>query len=261
MAYQAHEKVPEKTVGRLSIYLRCVEELETEGIPTISSQGMARRFGLNSAQLRKDLAYFGQFGIRGIGYHVHFLKNSLKEILGLNQEWKVALVGAGNLGSALLKYRGFSQKGFRISAVFDVNPLKDGRTLGGSKIKSPEEMVAILRREGIRIGIIATPASAAQGVAEKLVAAGVTSILNFAPAQLSLPSEVKVQHIDLAAVLKTLSFHQVRQEKKCGEAAHHEDQRQRAGSECLEENRSARQPGNHHGGGDRHRVGRGLSVG
>jgi redox-sensing transcriptional repressor len=167
---------------------------------------MARRFGLNSAQLRKDLAYFGQFGIRGVGYHVHFLENSLKEILGLNQEWKVALVGAGNLGSALLKYRGFSQKGFKISAVFDANPLKVGRTLGGSKIKGPEEMVPILRKEEIRIGIIATPASAAQGVAEKLVAAGVTSILNFAPTQLSLPSEVKIQHIDLAAVLATLGF-------------------------------------------------------
>ena len=219
MAYRAHERIPEKTVARLSIYLRCVEELEAEGVLTISSQQMAKRFGLNSAQLRKDLAYFGQFGIRGVGYHIHFLENSLKEILGLNQEWKVALVGAGNLGSALLKYKGFSEKGFKISAVFDANPHKIGKTLGGTEIKDLKEMPSILRRESIRIGIIATPASAAQGVAEKLVASGVTSILNFAPCQLVLPEKVKVQHIDLAAVLKTLSFHQVRQERKCGEAS------------------------------------------
>jgi redox-sensing transcriptional repressor len=218
MTYRAYERIPEKTVARLSIYLRCLEELETEGVLTVSSQQMARRFGLNSAQLRKDLAYFGQFGIRGVGYHVHFLENSLKEILGLNQEWKVALVGAGNLGSALLKYRGFSQRGFRISAVFDANPHKIGKTLGGIEIKDPEEIPVILGKESIRIGIIATPASAAQGVAEKLVASGVTSILNFAPCQLTLPEGVKIQHIDLAAVLKTLSFHQVRQERKGDQA-------------------------------------------
>jgi len=163
MAYRAYERIPEKAVARLSIYLRCLEELETEGALTVSSQQMARRFGLNSAQLRKDLAYFGQFGIRGVGYHVHFLENSVKEILGLNQEWKVALVGAGNLGSALLKYKGFSPKGFRISAVFDANPHKIGKTLGGIEIKGPEEIPVILRKENIRIGIIATPASAAQG--------------------------------------------------------------------------------------------------
>ena len=205
-------------VARLSIYLRCVEELEAEGVSTISSQQLARRFGLNSAQLRKDLAYFGQFGIRGVGYHVHCLENSLKEILGLHQEWQVALVGAGNLGSALLKYKGFCQKGFKISAVFDANPLKIGKTIGGSQIKDPKELPSILGKEGIRIGIIATPASAAQGVAERLVASGVTSILNFAPTQLTLPEEVKIQHIDLAAVLKTLSFHLARQERRCGEA-------------------------------------------
>jgi redox-sensing transcriptional repressor len=156
-AHRASKEIPEKTMARLSIYLRCAEELGTQGVPTISSQQTARRFGLNSAQLRKDLAYFGQFGIRGVGYHVHFLENSLKEILGLNQEWKVALVGAGNLGSALLKYKGFSQKGFEISAVFDADPLKVGRILGGSEIKDPEEMSAFLGQEGIRIGIIAPP--------------------------------------------------------------------------------------------------------
>lgn len=217
MANRAEEKIPEKTVARLSIYLRCLEELEAEDIPTISSQQMAQKFGLNSAQLRKDLAYFGQFGIRGVGYHVQFLTNNLKEILGLDQEWKVVLVGTGNLGSALLKYKGFSQKGFRISAVFDDSPLKVGRSIGGAEIKDPEKMPYLLRKEGIRIGIIAVPAPAAQGVAERLVASGVTSILNFAPTQLALPQGVKVQHIDLAAVLKTLSFHQVRQERKAGE--------------------------------------------
>ena len=132
---------------------------------------------------------------------------------------KVALVGAGNLGSALLKYKGFSEKGFKISAVFDANPHKIGKILGGTEIKDLKVMSSILRRESIRIGIIATPAPAAQGVAEKLVASGVTSILSFAPCQLALPEKVKIQHIDLAAVLKTLSFHEVRQERKCGEAS------------------------------------------
>jgi len=210
MAYQACAKIPDRTVSRLSIYLRCLEELE-EGVSTISSRQMAERFGLNSAQLRKDLAYFGQFGVRGVGYHVPSLERQLKEILGLDQEWKVALVGAGNLGSALLKYKGFRQKGFKICAVFDNNPTKVGRSVGGAEIKDLKKIPYLLRKEGIRIGIIAVPASAAQEVAEKLVASGVNSILNLAPAQLSLPPEVKVQHIDLAAVLKTLSFHQVRQ--------------------------------------------------
>lgn len=219
MSHQTSAKIPDKTVTRLSIYLRCLEELESEGVSTISSREVAERFGLNSAQLRKDLAYFGQFGVRGVGYHVPSLEGHLKEILGLNQEWKVALVGAGNLGSALLKYKGFSQKGFKICMVFDNHPMKVGKSVAGVEIKDPKKMPYLLRREGIRIGIIATPASAAQEAAEKLVASGVSSILNLAPAQLSLPPEVKVQHVDLAAVLKTLSFHQVRQEGKYQEGS------------------------------------------
>lgn len=203
-------RIPERTVTRLSIYLRCLEELEADGLASVSSRQLAERFGLNSAQVRKDLAYFGQFGVRGLGYHIVELKHNLERILGLKQDWEVALVGVGNLGSALMAYRGFGQRGFKLALAFDADPVKSGRVIEGVEIQEAARMVATIRRRRVKIAVLAVPAAAAQGVADLLVEAGITAILNFAPAQLAVPERVKVQNVDLAVLLKTLSYHTVR---------------------------------------------------
>lgn len=209
-------KIPEKTVTRLSIYLRCLEELESDGITSISSKQLAERFGLNSAQVRKDLAYFGQFGVRGLGYHVAELKHNVERILGLKQDWEVTLVGVGNLGSALLAYRGFGARGFRIGTAFDADPSKIGQSVSGVPVLALTSLVSSVRGKRIKIGIITVPAPAAQGVADLLVEAGVTAILNFAPAQITVPDGVKVQNVDLSVLLKTLSYHTVRADRPAG---------------------------------------------
>jgi len=203
-------RIPERTITRLSIYLRCLEEVLADGTTAVSSHQLAERFGLNSAQVRKDLAYFGQFGIRGLGYYTGELKQNLERILGLDQEWEVALVGVGNLGSALLNYRGFQQRGFRIAVVFDNDPEKVGRRIGRIPVIHAEKIVSMLSRRGIRMAVIAVPASAAQAVADRLVAAGVNAILNFAPVQLAVPKRVKALNVDLSVMLKTLSFYTIR---------------------------------------------------
>lgn len=206
-------KIPEKTVTRLSIYLRCLEELENDGIVSVSSSQLANRFGLNSAQVRKDLAYFGQFGVRGLGYYVGALRHNLERILGLKQEWEVALVGLGNLGSALVAYKGFQEKGFKISAVFDRDPAKIGRRVEGIPVMDASKIVPVIRKRKIKIGILAVPAVSAQVVLNLLVEAGVTAILNFVPAQLTVPDSVKLQNVDLSVLLKTLSYHIVRTDR------------------------------------------------
>lgn len=203
-------RIPEKTVTRLSIYMRCLEELVAEGKTSVSSQQLAERFGLNSAQVRKDLAYFGQFGVRGLGYYVEELKQNLERILGLTQKWGVALVGLGNLGSALLNYRGFQQRGFHISVAFDIDSSKVGRRIGRVPVFHADKIVSLLKRRRIKMAIVAVPSSAAQAVADQLIAGGVSAILNFAPVQLSVPRGVKVQNVDLSVMLKTLSFYTVR---------------------------------------------------
>ena len=203
-------KVPEKTVTRLSIYLRCLEELESSNLTTISSKELAQRFGFNSAQVRKDLAYFGQFGVRGLGYYIAELKHNLERILGLKQDWEVALVGVGNLGSALIAYKGFQARGFRITLAFDSDPAKVGTAINEVSIQDVAKMGSILRRKKVKIAVVAVPAGVAQAAADALVEAGVTAILNFAPAQLAVPQGVKVQNVDLSVLLKTLSYHTVR---------------------------------------------------
>ncbi len=203
-------KIPEKTVTRLSIYLRCLEELEADGVGSVSSKQLAQRFGLNSAQVRKDLAYFGQFGVRGLGYYIAELKHNLERILGLKQDWEVALVGVGNLGSALIAYKGFQARGFRISMAFDTDPAKVGQDIDGVAVMDVAKMVPTLRKRKVKIAVVAVPAGVAQSVAELLVDAGVTAVLNFAPTQLSVPEGVKVQNVDLSVLLKTLSYHTVR---------------------------------------------------
>ncbi len=203
-------KIPEKTVTRLSIYLRCLEELEADGVASVSSRQMAERFGLNSAQVRKDLAYFGQFGVRGLGYYIAELKHNLERILGLKQDWEVALVGVGNLGSALIAYKGFQARGFKIGVAFDTDPARVGQVVGGVQVVETARLVSTLRKKKVKIAVLAVPAPAAQSVADLLVEAGVTAILNFAPAQITVPEGVKVQNVDLSVLLKTLSYHTVR---------------------------------------------------
>lgn len=195
------------TVRRLSVYTRCLLQLEEDGVKTVSSQELAERFNLNSAQVRKDLAYFGEFGVRGIGYYVAGLKNELQRILGLNRAWPVVLVGFGNLGSALFHYRGFGTQGFRIAAIVDDDPAKLGREVDGVPIIASRELAREARARGVHIAIVAVPAESAQTVADQLVAAGIKAILNFAPARIKVPRDVRLTNVDLSIELETLSFY------------------------------------------------------
>ncbi|MEK6709049.1 MAG: redox-sensing transcriptional repressor Rex, partial [Nitrospinota bacterium] len=203
-----HERIPAVTVGRLSTYSRVLSRLEEEGHRVVSSAELARRCGLNPAQIRKDLAYFGEFGTRGKGYGVANLKANLRIILGVTRVWKVALVGAGNLGLALLSYKGFLAHGFTIDAVFDkypgrVGPLKPG----WPAVRPMEELPRVIRAMGIRIGIVAVPSESAQVVANQLVGAGVKGLLNFAPPQFNPPPPLKVQTVELGSELEQLAFY------------------------------------------------------
>ncbi|MBI4609818.1 MAG: redox-sensing transcriptional repressor Rex [Candidatus Rokubacteria bacterium] len=199
-------KIPEMTIRRLSIYTRCLQQLEADGIKTVSSQELAERFNLNSAQVRKDLAYFGEFGVRGVGYYISGLKAELQKILGLDREWRVALVGFGNLGSALFNYRGFARQGFHIAAIFDEDPAKTGRTADGTPILLLRDLPREVKARNLQIGIVAVPAEAAQTVTDRLVASGIRAILNFAPANLKVPKDVRLKDVDLSIELETLSF-------------------------------------------------------
>ena len=200
-------KIPEMTIRRLSVYTRCLRELEEDGVRTISSQELAERFNLNSAQVRKDLAYFGEFGVRGIGYYVSGLKAELQRILGLDREWPVVLVGLGNLGAALFHYRGFTRQGFRIAAIVDDDPAKVGRAVNGLTIQALAELPRVVKAQAIQLSVVAVPAEAAQAVADRLVAAGVRAILNFAPSRVKVPKDVRLQNVDLSIELENLSFH------------------------------------------------------
>ena len=200
-------KIPEMTIRRLSVYTRCLQQLEEDGVKTVSSQEMAERFNLNSAQVRKDLAYFGEFGVRGIGYYVSGLKAELQRILGLDREWQVALVGFGNLGSALFHYKGFARQGFRISTIFDDDPTKWGKVIEGVTIQPMQELPKEAKARNLQIAIVAVPGESAQAVTEKLVAAGIKTILNFAPERIKAGRDVRLKNVDLAIELETLSFY------------------------------------------------------
>ena len=200
-------KIPEMTVRRLSVYTRCLQQLEEDGVKTVSSQELAERFNFNSAQVRKDLAYFGEFGVRGIGYYVAGLKAELQKILGLDREWPVALVGLGNLGSALFHYKGFSKQGFRIVAIFDDDPAKAGTTQEGVPIMPMRDLPKETKARNLQIAIVAVPAESAQAVTEKLTAAGIKAILNFAPGRIRGAKDVRLKNVDLAIELESLSFY------------------------------------------------------
>lgn len=202
------EPISELTTGRLSVYLRCLTLLESLGENTVSSHELAERFHLNSAQIRKDLACFGEFGTRGVGYHVSRLKQQLVETLGLDRTRNILIVGAGNLGLALSDYAGFSTNGFSIIALADSDPAKYGKiSRSGIPIVPFEDIARIVRTSAVEIGIIAVPGDAAQGVLDALVDAGIHAVLNFAPVQLRLRPGVKVRSVDLRINLESLSFH------------------------------------------------------
>jgi len=200
------KKISESAVRRLSLYLRFLQEADAAGVETISSNELARRGGATSAQVRKDLSLFGSFGKRGTGYSVADLVREIRSILGLQQSWNVALVGAGKLGSALSSYRDFEARGFRIRAVFDSDPAKVGQAWGELTVRPDEEMDAILRGEEIDIAIVAVPADAAQGVVDRIVKSGVRAILNFAPIRLRVPTSVTLRNVDVTLELEGLSF-------------------------------------------------------
>ena len=199
-------KVAESTIRRLSLYLRLLEECEGQGIETVSSGALAGRGGTTSAQVRKDLSFFGSFGKRGLGYPVLELVSHLRGILGLDRRYRVAMVGAGKIGSALVQYRGFRQRGFDIVAIFDVDPAKVGTAWNGLTVRHIDTLEAVAREERIDMAVVATPPEAAQPLADRLVALGIKAILNFAPAQIAVPDDVVVKTVNLALELETLSY-------------------------------------------------------
>ena len=204
---QTPEQVSELTTNRLSVYLRCLNALDEAGVKTISSQALAEQFKLNAAQIRKDLAYFGEFGVRGVGYYVKDLRRHLRQILGLDRKLRVAIMGAGNLGMALADYPGFRQEGFEILALFDTLSSKVGQqSRGGVPIHSINDLKKIARRDGISIAVIAVPAPSAQPVVNLVVASGIKAVLNFSPGTLEVPADVKMKSVDLTVSLESLSF-------------------------------------------------------
>jgi redox-sensing transcriptional repressor len=203
----ALEPVSELTTNRLSVYLRCLNALDAEGVKTISSQALAEQFHLNAAQIRKDLANFGEFGVRGVGYYVKELRSHLRQILGVDRRIRVAIMGAGNLGLALADYAGFRDEGFEIAALFDTQREKIGqRSRGGVPILDVRTFRRTVKRERIAIAVIAVPAASAAAVLKEVVDAGIKAVLNFSPGALKVPPDVKVKSVDLTVSLESLSF-------------------------------------------------------
>ncbi len=201
------DRVSELTAGRLAVYLRCLNLLDTDGTKTVSSKVLAEQFHLNAAQIRKDLAYFGEFGVRGVGYYIKELKSHLRQILGLDRKVHVAIFGAGNLGMALADYPGFRQEGFVIVGLFDTAHSKVGhRSRGGVRIFDLADFRKMARKERISIAVLAVPAAAAQGVVNMVVGCGVRAIMNFSPGSLKVPPGVKLRNVDVTVSMASLSF-------------------------------------------------------
>jgi redox-sensing transcriptional repressor len=212
--------IPEATVARLPVYLRALYVLAERGVTTVASDELARSAGVNSAKLRKDLSHLGSYGIRGVGYDVDYLVYQVSRALGLTQRWPVVIVGAGNLGRALANYGGFLTRGFQIEAVLDTDPALVGRELGGVVVRHVSELESVVSEHRVAIGVIAVPVGAAQAMCDRLVAVGVTSILNFAPLVLNVPEGVDVRKVDLSIELQILAFHaQRRNAERFGQAA------------------------------------------
>ena len=209
-AERVRRRIPEATVARLPVYLRILSEQANDDVESISSEGLAELAGVNAAKVRKDLSYLGSYGTRGVGYEVAFLVYQIRRELGLTHDWPVVLVGAGNLGQALAGYGGFGERGFPVGGVVDVDPVKIGSLVGGVRVRHIDDLAQIVKARRISIGVVATPPAAAQDAADRLVAAGVTSILNFAPTVLVVPVGINVRKVDLAVELQILSYYEQR---------------------------------------------------
>ncbi len=210
-------RIPDATVSRLPVYLRILGEQRDLGIDSISSDRLAELAGVNAAKVRKDLSYLGSYGTRGVGYEVAYLIFQIQRELGLTHDWPVVIVGAGNLGQALAGYGGFNERGFPVAAIVDVDTSKIGAVLNGVRVRSVDDLRQIVTSKRISIGVVATPSIAAQDAADRLVAAGVTSILNFAPVVLSVPAGIEVRKVDLAVELQILSYYE---QRRTGGAIH-----------------------------------------
>lgn len=199
-------KIPEATIIRLSVYSRHLTEVDRKGIITTSSGDIADGVGVSPAQVRKDLAYFGEFGTRGVGYNVKDLRQHILRILGLSVDWSVTLVGVGNLGLALSSYKGFSERGFIITSIFDSDSSKVGTSIGNVEVLPIEQLEVVVKQNRTQIGIVAVPAVAAQEIADQLIKSGVQAILNFAPVVLNVPPEIELRNVDLVVNLEVLTF-------------------------------------------------------
>jgi redox-sensing transcriptional repressor len=202
--------IPDATVARLPVYLRILTGLAESGMKTISSDVLAASAGVGPAKLRKDLSHLGSYGTRGVGYDVDFLVYQISRALGLTQHYSVVIVGVGNLGHALAGYAGFSTRGFQVVALLDADPARTGEAIADLQVRHVDELEAVIAEHEVQIGVIATPAAVAQNVCDRLVASGVTSVLNFAPIVLSVPDEVDVRKVDLSIELQILAFHEQR---------------------------------------------------
>jgi redox-sensing transcriptional repressor len=202
--------IPEATVGRLPVYLRALVEMAEGGRTTTSSEDLAEAAGVNSAKVRKDLSYLGSYGTRGVGYDVAYLIHQVRRVLGLTQDWPVLIAGIGNLGQALANYKGFAERGFRVVALVDSDPGKVGEVVAGIQVRHVDDLPRLVRRHDVAIGIVCTPASGAQEVADRMVEGGIRSILNFAPAVIAVPPGVSLRKVDLSIELQILGFYEQR---------------------------------------------------
>ena len=202
--------IPEATVARLPVYLRALTTLAEQGTATCSSEDLAAAAGVNSAKLRKDLSYLGSYGTRGVGYDVEYLRYQIAREIGVTQDWPVVIVGIGNLGHALANYSGFRSRGFRVVALLDADGQRHGEVVAGVVVRPFSDLGAIVREHGVAIGVIATPAASAQDVADQMVEAGISSILNFAPTVLNVGDDIAVSKVDLSKELQVLAYHEQR---------------------------------------------------
>ena len=209
-ARPARHGIPDATVARLPVYLRALTALAADGVDTVSSEALAASAGVGSAKLRKDLSHLGSYGTRGVGYDVEYLVYQISRELGLTQDWRVVIVGVGNLGHALANYGGFASRGFTVAALLDADPARVGERVGDLVVRPVQELEDVVRDGEVHIGVLATPAESAQEVCDRLVAAGVTSVLNFAPCVLDVPEGVMVRKVDLSTELQILAFHEQR---------------------------------------------------
>jgi redox-sensing transcriptional repressor len=212
-------EIPEATVARLPVYLRALTTLSEEGTSTCSSEDLASAAGVNSAKLRKDLSYLGSYGTRGVGYDVEYLRYQIAREIGVTQDWPVVIVGIGNLGHALANYSGFRSRGFRVVALLDADPVREGEVVAGVEVRPFDHLEQIVSEHDVAIGVIATPALAAQDVADRMVGCGVTSILNFAPSVIAVPDGVDVRKVDLSIELQILAYHEQRKAQVLTEGA------------------------------------------